>query len=77
MAVCQEWDKQDFNFQRHKFGKSFHIRALKQFLFEKMRRIDLLWEIVKYRENLLCEFCCFNVSLGENSLSANACSLFE
>jgi hypothetical protein len=22
MAVCQEWDKQDFNFQKHIFGKS-------------------------------------------------------
>jgi hypothetical protein len=22
MALCQEWDKQDFNFQRHIFGKS-------------------------------------------------------
>jgi hypothetical protein len=27
MAVClQEWDKQDFNFKRHIFGKSFHIQ---------------------------------------------------
>ena len=22
VAVCQEWDKQDFNFQKHLFGKS-------------------------------------------------------
>jgi hypothetical protein len=22
MAVCQEWDKQDFNFLKHIFGKS-------------------------------------------------------
>jgi hypothetical protein len=22
MAVCQEWEKQDLNFQRHVFGKS-------------------------------------------------------
>jgi hypothetical protein len=22
MAVCQEWDKQDFNFQKQIFGKS-------------------------------------------------------
>jgi hypothetical protein len=21
MAVCQQWDKQDFNFQKHIFGK--------------------------------------------------------
>jgi hypothetical protein len=34
MAVRQEWDKQDFNFQKHIFGKSF---ALKQILFEEMR----------------------------------------
>jgi hypothetical protein len=48
-TACQEWNKQDFNFQRHIFGKSFHIqRALKQFLFEEMGRVDLLWEIVKY-----------------------------
>jgi hypothetical protein len=31
MAVCQEWDKQDFNFQKHIFGKSsFTQSALKQ-----------------------------------------------
>ena len=48
-AVCQEWDKQDFNFQKHIFRKSrFTQWALKQFLFEEMRTIDLLWEIVKY-----------------------------
>jgi hypothetical protein len=42
MAVCQEWDKQDFNFHKHIFGKSrFTHSALKQFLFEEMRRIDL------------------------------------
>jgi hypothetical protein len=34
-------------------------------LFEEMRRIDLLWEIVKYTANLLWifnvyKFCCFN-----------------
>jgi hypothetical protein len=40
MAVCQEWDKQDFNFQKHIFGKSrFTQRALNQFLFEDMRII--------------------------------------
>jgi hypothetical protein len=22
MTVCQEWDKQDFNFQKHIFGKT-------------------------------------------------------
>ena len=54
MAVCQEWDKQDFNFQKHIFGKSrFTQCALKQFLFEEMRRIDLLWKIVEYRASLL------------------------
>jgi hypothetical protein len=26
---------------------------LKQFLFEEMRRIDLLWKIVEYRASLL------------------------
>ena len=27
IADClQEWDKQDFNFKRHIFGKSFHIQ---------------------------------------------------
>jgi hypothetical protein len=35
MAACQEWDKQDFNFQRHIFGKSFQLQqALKQCLFQ-------------------------------------------
>jgi hypothetical protein len=35
-------------------------------LFEEMRRIDLLWEIVKYTASFLWifinvyEFCCFN-----------------
>jgi hypothetical protein len=53
MAVCQEWDKQDFIFQKHLFGKSrFTQWALKKFLFEEMRRIYLLWEIVKYRASL-------------------------
>jgi hypothetical protein len=67
MAVCQEWDKQDFNFQKHIFGKSpFTQWALKHFLFEGMRRIDLLWEIVKYRASLLWmfnvyEFCWSNL----------------
>jgi hypothetical protein len=27
MAVCQEWDKQDFNFQKHGFGNSFYETA--------------------------------------------------
>ena len=67
MAVCQEWDKQDFNSQKHIFGKSrFKQWALKQFLFEEMRRIDLLWKIVEYGASLLWmfnvyEFCCFNL----------------
>jgi hypothetical protein len=28
MTDCQEWDKQEFNFQRQIFGKSFHIQEL-------------------------------------------------
>jgi hypothetical protein len=28
MAVCQEWDKQDFNFQKHIFGKSLSHNEL-------------------------------------------------
>ena len=57
--------KQDFNFQKHIFGKlRFTQWTLKQFLFEEIRRIDLLWKIVKYRASLLWifnvyEFCCF------------------
>jgi hypothetical protein len=51
MAVCQEWDKQDFNFQKHIFAKSFHTMSTS--LFEEMRSIDLLsWEIVKVTEHL-------------------------
>jgi hypothetical protein len=54
MAACQEWDEQDFNFQRYIFGKLLHIQGvLKQFLFEEMRRIDIPWEIVKYMASLL------------------------
>jgi hypothetical protein len=44
IAVCQEWDKQDFNFEKHIFRKSFHTMS-----FEAI----LLWEIVKNRANLL------------------------
>jgi hypothetical protein len=45
---------------------TFHTTPLKKFLFEEMRRIDLLWEIVKYTVSLLrmfivYEFCCFNL----------------
>jgi hypothetical protein len=67
MAVCPVWNKQDFNCQKHIFGKSrFTQWALKQFLFEEMRRIDLLWKIVEYMASLLWminvyEFCCFNL----------------
>jgi hypothetical protein len=66
MAVFQEWDKhtgdinlkQDFNFQKHLFGKSRFIqRALRQFLFEKIRRIDLLWKIVKLNIGQVCFEC--------------------
>jgi hypothetical protein len=56
MADCLwEWDKQDFNFKRHIFEKSFHIQynKLEAILFEEMRRIDLQWEIVKYTASLL------------------------
>jgi hypothetical protein len=28
MADCQEWDEQDFNFQRQIFGKSFYVQEL-------------------------------------------------
>jgi hypothetical protein len=32
MTVCQEWDKQYFNFQKHIFGKLFHTRSFKTIL---------------------------------------------
>jgi integrase len=74
MAVCQEWDKHTENIKaRFQFSKAyiwkitFHTvsQNLKQFLFEKMRRIDSLRKIVKYRASLhglfnVYEFCCFN-----------------
>jgi hypothetical protein len=54
---------------------------LKQFLFEKMRRIDLLWKIVKYRASSLWtfnvydyQFCCFNNLLRK---TCNAVFLFK
>jgi hypothetical protein len=55
MADClQEWDKQDFNFKRHIFGKSLIYKKLEEaILFEEMRRIDLLREIGKYTASLL------------------------
>ena len=39
--------------------------SFEEFLFEEMRRIDLLWKIVEHRASLLSmfnvyEFCCFN-----------------
>jgi hypothetical protein len=42
----------------------FIYNKLEAILFEEMRRIDLLWEIVKYTASLLrifnvYEFCCF------------------
>jgi hypothetical protein len=49
-----EWDKQDL----HLISKAniwkivLYRRALKQFLFEEMRRIYLLQEIVKYGASL-------------------------
>jgi hypothetical protein len=47
MAVCQEWDKQDFNFPKHIFGKSrFPQWALKQFMFEEMRKNYWLCNII-------------------------------
>jgi hypothetical protein len=53
MAVCQEFHspKKYFNFERHIFGKSRSNN--KQFLFEEMRTIDLLWKIVEYRSSFL------------------------
>jgi hypothetical protein len=43
----------------------FIYNKLEAILFEEMRRIDFLWEIVKYTASLLrifnaYEFCCFN-----------------
>jgi hypothetical protein len=35
------------------FGKSFHGNKLEAILFEEMRRIDLLREIVKYTASFL------------------------
>jgi hypothetical protein len=32
MAVCQEWDKQDFNLQKHIVGKSFHTMSFQAIL---------------------------------------------
>jgi hypothetical protein len=43
------WDKQDFNFQKHIFGKSrfrYPTMSFEAFFSEEdMRRIDLLWKI--------------------------------
>jgi hypothetical protein len=69
MVVCQEWNKQDFNFQNVYLENLFMQWALKQFCFEEIRRIEemrrILWQIVKYRASVLWmninvhEFCCF------------------
>jgi hypothetical protein len=48
MAVWPKWNKQDFNFQKHIFGKSFQIDKIRR--IEEIRR---LWNIVKYRASLL------------------------
>jgi hypothetical protein len=42
-----EVDKQDFIFENIHLENRFIQWALKQFLFEEIRRIDLIWEIVK------------------------------
>jgi hypothetical protein len=34
-------------------GNRFIYKSFEATLFEEMRRIDLLWEIVKYRASLL------------------------
>jgi hypothetical protein len=41
---------QDFSFKRHTvyLENRFIYNKLEAILFEEMRRIDLLWEIVKY-----------------------------
>jgi hypothetical protein len=41
---------QDFSFKRHTVDleNRFIYNKLEAILFEEMRRIDLLWEIVKY-----------------------------
>ena len=47
-------DKQDFNFKRHiDLENRFIYNKLEAMLFEEMRRIDLLWEIVKYTASFL------------------------
>ena len=56
IAAGHEWDKQDFKFQKH-INLENHVshKALKQFLFEEMRRIEFqgeMNEIVKYQ----CKF---------------------
>ena len=57
IAVCQELDKQDFNFQKHILKKSrFTQWALKQLLFEEIKIIDWLLEILKYMASLLWMF---------------------
>jgi hypothetical protein len=47
-------DKQDFNFKRHiDLENRLIYNKLEAILFEEMRRIDLLWEIVKYTASFL------------------------
>jgi hypothetical protein len=47
-------DKQDFNFKRNiDLENRFIYNKLEAILFEEMRRIDLLWEIVKYTASFL------------------------
>jgi hypothetical protein len=49
-AVCQEW-------RRQRFEKSFHTTNCKHFwFFKETIRIDLVWEILKYRVSLFWLF---------------------
>jgi hypothetical protein len=65
LNLCySSWVDQDFNFQKHIFGKSrFTQWALKQFLFEEMRRIYWQWEIVKMGQ--VCFKWLMNINIYE------------
>jgi hypothetical protein len=47
MAVCLEWDKQVFNFQKHIFGKSFHTTRFQAILLwrNKKKWFYTMWNI--------------------------------
>jgi hypothetical protein len=60
MAVCQEWDKYtEYIKARFQFSKAyiwkitFHTMSFEAIFVSKMRRIYLLWKIVKYRASSL------------------------